>query len=213
MTLSSPGTTRHAPGGRKATAEGALAAGTGGAGPRAARLPEAPSATAPSRSGTSLVPGCPPPGWGDDTAGSGRARRRSSPPAVAECAPQRGTDPPLAKVDQHQAAPGAEAVYARGASDRRRSPKHAPAARGGRRSRPDRAGRDARAQPAGASRGAIHSRSGRGGRGTGPRAWGGAGPSRARNGAEAGGLRTTPHAQRTAVAAPRGGGGRLVTTF
>ena len=206
--LSSPGTTRRTPGGGLATAEGAAATGTGGAGPRAARLPEVASATATSHSGTGLAPGRPPPGWGDDTAGSGRARRRSSPTAVAECAPPRGADPPLAKVDRRQAAPDAEAVYARGASDRRRSPKHAPAARGGRRSRPDRAGRDARAQPAGASRGAIHSRSGRGGRGTGSRAWGGAGPSRARNGAEAGGLRTALDGQRTAVATPRGGGGQ-----
>lgn len=109
----------------------------------------------------------------------------------------------------HQAAPRAEAAYARGASDRRRSPKHAPAARGGRRSRPNRAGRDARAQPAGASRGAIRSRSGRGGREAGSRAWGGAGPSRARDGAEAGGLRATLDVQRTAVSAPRDGGGWL----
>lgn len=59
------------------------------------------------------------------------------------------------------------------------------------------------AQPAGASRGAIRSRSGRCGREADSRARGGSGPSRARDGAEAGGLRTALDGQRTAVAAPR----------
>ena len=49
------------------------------------------------------------------------ARERSSSDAVAECAPQRGAAPPRAKETSRQAAPRAEAVYARGARGRRRS--------------------------------------------------------------------------------------------
>lgn len=58
-------------------------------------------------------------------------------------------------------------------------------------------------------RAAVQYTAGAGGAAVGPAlAWGGAGPSRARNGAEAGGLRTALDGQRTAVAAPRGGGGQ-----
>lgn len=63
--------------------------------------------------------------------------------------------------------------------------------------------------PAVAECAAAQYTAGEGGAAVGPAlAWDGAGPNRARSGAEAGGLRTILDVQRTAVAAPRGGDGQ-----
>lgn len=133
------------------------------------------------------------------TTARGRAWKRSSPYAVAECAPQRGADPPSATYDSHQAPPRAEAVYARGARGRRRSrsvrpPRRADGAAGwpepGATRRRSRLTRAAAQYTAGAAGGAVR---------IAPCARGGAGPSRARNGAEAGGLRTALDDERAVV--------------